>query len=77
MATLRRLHELTPDGRKRLEQDPDRLAAVGRDVERFGGEDHRTSTRRSASYDFVTFLDAPDNAAIARDRRGDQPRSAR
>ncbi len=55
---------LTPDGRKRLEKDPGRLAAVSREVERLGAK----ITNQYATlgeYDFVSFVEAPDNASIA------------
>lgn len=64
MGTYVVMTTLTAEGRKRLEKDPDRLAAVSRDVEKMGAKISRQYATLG-EYDFVTFVEAPDNAAIA------------
>jgi 1-acyl-sn-glycerol-3-phosphate acyltransferase len=64
MGTYVVMTTLTPEGRKRLEKDPGRLAAVSRDVEKMGAKIARQYATLG-EYDFVTFVEAEDNAAIA------------
>lgn len=56
--------KLTPDGRKRLNDDPLRLQEVDRQVQRLGAR----ITKQFATigeYDFITFVEAPSNEALA------------
>lgn len=56
--------KLTPEGRKRLNDDPSRLQAIDRQVERLGAK----ITKQFAvigAYDFVTFVEAPSNEVLA------------
>src|SRR5581483_11860002 len=58
------LTRLTTDGAKRLRQDPARIAATNRDVERMGArviEQYATM----GEYDFLTVIEARDNASVA------------
>jgi 1-acyl-sn-glycerol-3-phosphate acyltransferase len=52
--------KLTPAGAKALTSDPGRLAAVGADVERLGAR-IKQQFRTIGPYDFITFVEAPDN----------------
>lgn len=65
MATYVVLAKLTPLGRKRLHDDPTRLRNVRQQVESLGGR-IREQYATIGGYDFVTFVDAPDNVAVHR-----------
>jgi 1-acyl-sn-glycerol-3-phosphate acyltransferase len=55
--------KLTPQGRKNLHADPDRLKAVTRQAEKLGAK----VTQQYATvgqYDFVTMIEAEDNATV-------------
>ncbi len=58
------LTRLTTEGAKRLREDPSRIEGVTRDVERMGArviEQYATM----GEYDFLTVLEAKDNASVA------------
>ncbi len=57
--------KLRPQARKNIQKNPDRLSEVNAQVRRLGGK----ITMQYAvlgEYDFVTFVEADDNVAIAR-----------
>jgi 1-acyl-sn-glycerol-3-phosphate acyltransferase len=56
---------LTPSGSKSLQANPQRLAEVARDVERMGAR-IQAQYATLGDYDFVTIVEAPDNATVAR-----------
>lgn len=56
---------LTPDGRRALSEDPDRLAQIEAEVERLGATiTHQF--RVLGEYDYITLACAPDNETAAR-----------
>jgi len=57
--------QLTPAGRANVRQNPDRVREVTKMAERLGA---RVTAQYAVigPYDFVTFIEAPDNAAVAR-----------
>jgi len=55
---------LTARGKKALRRDPDRLALVNREVERQGARVTR-QFQTLGEYDFVTFVEAPDNETVS------------
>ena len=56
---------LTAAGRKRVHDDPDRLMAIRREIERMGVRiDRQFATM--GEYDFITFIDAPSNEHVAK-----------
>ena len=58
------LSTLTPDGRQTLHKNPDRLDEVNAEIKEFGC----TVVSQYAllgGYDFMTIIDAPDNATVA------------
>src|SRR5581483_868332 len=57
---------LTPQGRKRIKDDPDRLLRVRKEVERLGGRIVRQYATVGGNTDFVTVVEAPDHVAAAR-----------
>jgi 1-acyl-sn-glycerol-3-phosphate acyltransferase len=57
--------QLTPEGRKRVHADPSRVREVAREVERLGAKVTAQYATLGA-HDFVTVLEAPDNATIER-----------
>lgn len=59
------LTKLTPAGRASLRRDPGRLEAVNAQARRLGVT-IRQQYAVLGEYDFVTFIDALDNAAVAR-----------
>jgi len=65
MATYVVLTKLTAAGRKSIRQNPDRLAEVNAQVKRLGAT-IRQQFAVLGEYDFVTFVEAEDNAAVAR-----------
>ena len=59
------LTKLTAAGRTSIRNDPDRLAEVTRQAERLGAKvRHQFATL--GAYDFVTVIEAADNAAVGR-----------
>ena len=65
MPTYILLSNLTDEGAKVLKAKPKRLQEVNKEIERFGAK----VTAQYAvlgPYDFVTIIDAPDNATISR-----------
>jgi 1-acyl-sn-glycerol-3-phosphate acyltransferase len=65
MATYVVLTKLTAAGRKSIRQNPGRLAEVNAQVKRLGAN-IRQQFAVLGEYDFVTFVEAEDNAAVAR-----------
>ena len=63
-ATFAVFTKLTPQGRRNLERDPNRLAQVGAQVERLGATVLR-QFQVLGEYDFVTIAQAPDNQTAA------------
>ncbi len=64
MPTFVVMTTMTADGRKSLEKNPDRMTEIRRQVEKLGAKiTHQYATL--GEYDFVTIIDAPDNAAVA------------
>ena len=64
MPTFVVMTTMTPDGRKSLDKNPDRLSEIRQQVEKLGAKiTHQYATL--GEYDFVTVIDAPDNAAVA------------
>ena len=65
MPTYILLTNLTAQGVQTLKSNPERLRAVNSDVEELGAKViHQWATL--GPYDFVTVIDAPNNAAISR-----------
>ncbi|MBF6599422.1 MAG: GYD domain-containing protein [Dehalococcoidia bacterium] len=65
MATYVVLTKLTSAGRKSVNEDPGRLAVVRAQAERCGVQ-VRQQYATLGAYDFVTVIEAPDNAAVSR-----------
>ena len=65
MPTYVLLSTLTAEGRKTVKERPDRIMEVNKEVERFGAK-VVSQFVVLGPYDFVTILEAPDNAAVAR-----------
>lgn len=65
MATYVVLTKLTSAGRTSINDDPGRLAAVRARAERLGVKVQQQYATLGA-YDFVTVIEAPDNAAVGR-----------
>jgi uncharacterized protein with GYD domain len=64
MSTYVVLTKLRPAARKTIDQNPDRLAEINARVKQLGGKIvHQYAIL--GEYDFVTFIEAEDNAAIA------------
>lgn len=58
------LSTLTPEGRETLHKNPDRLKAVDKEIEAMGCKVISQYALLGA-YDFITVIEAPDNATIA------------
>jgi uncharacterized protein with GYD domain len=58
------LSTLTPDGRQTLHKNPDRLDEVNTEIEEFGCK-VLSQYALLGGYDFVTIIEAPDNATVA------------
>lgn len=58
------LSTLTPEGRQTLHKNPDRLVEVNAEMEEFGCK-VVSQYALLGGYDFVTIIDAPDNATVA------------
>ena len=65
MPTYILLSKLTPQGVQTLRSNPDRLREVNRDVEELGARVlHQWATL--GEFDFVSVVEAPDTATVAR-----------
>ena len=64
MPTYVLLSTLTPEGRRTLHSDPDRLDEVNREITDFGCE-VVAQYAVLGRYDFVTVVEAPDNETVA------------
>ena len=65
MATYILLSSLTDEGSKTIKSNPDRILQVNKEIEKLGAK----VTAQFATlgiYDFVSVVEAKDNAAIAR-----------
>jgi uncharacterized protein with GYD domain len=58
------LSTLTPEGRETLHKNPDRVKAVDQEIEKLGCK-VVAQYALLGLYDFVTVIDAPDNATMA------------
>jgi uncharacterized protein with GYD domain len=65
MATFIMLSTLTDEGAKTITSRPERIREVNREVERFGAS-VKAQYAVLGPYDFVSVVEAPDTAAIAR-----------
>ena len=65
MATYVMLTTLTDEGRKTIQQNPERIKAVNKEVEAMGVK-ILAQYALLGQYDFVNILEAPNNEAIAR-----------
>lgn len=64
MATYVMLSTLTPHGRETLHKTPDRLTAVNEEIAEFGCQ-VVAQYAVLGPYDFITIIEAPDNATAA------------
>ena len=64
MPTYVLLSTLTPEGRKSLHNDPERMHKVNREIVEFGCNVLGQWAVLGA-YDFITIVEAPDNATVA------------
>ncbi|MGH7985521.1 MAG: GYD domain-containing protein [Candidatus Binataceae bacterium] len=64
MATYVLLSSLTPEGRRTLHSDPDRMDEVNQEITDFGCE-VLAQYAVLGSYDFVTVIRAADNETVA------------
>ena len=58
------LSTLTPEGRKTIKKNAERIREVNKDIEAFGAK-VVTQYAVLGPYDFVNVVEAPDNKAIA------------
>ena len=65
MAKYILLSTLTAEGRKTIKDRPGRIQEVNKEIEAFGAK-VLDQYAVLGPYDFVTVLEAPDNAAVAR-----------
>lgn len=65
MAKYILLSTLTTEGRKTIKDRPVRIQEVNKEIEAFGAK-VLDQYAVLGPYDFVTILEAPDNAAVAR-----------
>ena len=65
MATYVLLSTLTAEGRKTVKERPRRITEVNKEIERYGAK-VVSQYVVLGQYDFVTILEAPDNATVAR-----------
>src|SRR5438270_10135401 len=65
MPTYILLSSLNPGGLETLKERPDRLREVNHEIERMGGT-VKDQYAVLGPFDFVTILDAPDNATVAK-----------
>jgi uncharacterized protein with GYD domain len=64
MPTYILLSTLTPEGRRTLHSDPDRLEQVNKEITDFGCK-VAAQYAVLGGYDFVTIVEAPDNETVA------------
>jgi len=64
MATYVLLSTLTPEGRQTLHAHPERVAEVNKEIAEFGCRVLQQYALLGA-YDFLTVVEAPDNATVA------------
>ena len=64
MPTYVLLSSLTPEGRQTLHKNPDRLEEVNREIEQLGCK-VGAQYALLGGYDFLTIVEAPDNATAA------------
>ena len=64
MATYILLSTLTPEGRRTLHSNPDRLIEVDKEIEQFGCK-VLAQYAVLGLYDFVSIIEAPDNETVA------------
>ncbi len=64
METYILLAKLTPEGRKTVQERPERVTQVSQEVEAMGAKVVHQSTVLGP-YEFVSVVDAPDNETIA------------
>jgi uncharacterized protein with GYD domain len=65
MPTYILLSSLNPGGLETLKERPERLREVNHEIERMGGT-VKDQYAVLGPFDFVTILDAPDNATVAK-----------
>ncbi len=59
------LSTLTPEGRKTIKENAERIREVNKEIEAFGAK-VLTQYAVLGPYDFVNIVEAPDNEAITR-----------
>ena len=64
MATYILLSTLTPEGRRTMHNNPDRLIEVDKEIEQFGCK-ILAQYAVLGPYDFVSVVEAPDNETVA------------
>jgi uncharacterized protein with GYD domain len=64
MPTYILLSRLTPEGRRTLHSDPDRLDEVNQEISDFGCQ-VVAQYAVLGSYDFITVIEGPDNESVA------------
>jgi uncharacterized protein with GYD domain len=64
MATYILLSTLTPEGRRTMHNNPDRLIEVDKEIEQFGCK-VLAQYDVLGPYDFVSVVEAPDNETVA------------
>jgi uncharacterized protein with GYD domain len=64
MATYILLSILTPEGRRTMHNNPDRLIEVDKEIEQFGCK-VLAQYAVLGPYDFVSVVEAPDNETVA------------
>src|SRR5262249_56096965 len=64
MPTYVLLSSLTPEGSQTLHEDPERVDAVNKEISEFGCK-IVTQYALLGGYDFLTIIEAPDNATVA------------
>ena len=64
MATYILLSSLTPEGRRTLHSNPDRLEEVNKEIEVFGCT-VKEQYAVLGPYDFISIIEAPDNETVA------------
>ena len=64
MSTYILLSSLTPEGRRTLHSNPDRLEEVNKEIEAFGWT-VKEQYAVLGPYDFISIIEAPDNETVA------------